>query len=392
MRALVASPERQTTLLIVVGTLLVPLQIWPPMPLPGMQLSDVAFLLAFVQFLVTRRESPPASVALAITAFAVGAAASALFGGSAVKLLGHFMLAAVGWMAACASPVGAFSLRRALVGAGAVAAVAAATGAAAFYAGFDTPLLNIYGDLVPGDYPRVRGTMVRAHMMASVVGTGLVLLWFERGLARPRWLRWMIFALGAVALLFSLSRTIAAVAVVVAGAELWRRRGPLWLWLFWGVGALATAAALWISIRYYVVLNPTEPWAVEVLPSDGTRFAIWRKAVVTLAQHPVLGVGPGIPVAEGWWAHNTWLNLWAGIGVTPMLAFAVLMITALVRGAAAHQLGVAAALAVFLIESTYIDVEDMRHVWLLLGIALSAGLAGSGRPLSPGVSTGAPGP
>jgi hypothetical protein len=41
-----------------------------------------------------------------------------------------------------------------------------------------------------------------------------------------------------------------------------------------------------------------------------------------------------------------------------------------------RSLGVACALIFALIESTYNDIEDMRHVWLLIGIALGAGWAG----------------
>jgi hypothetical protein len=88
--------ERQTTSLLVIGIILLPLQIWPVMPLPGMQLSDIFFALAFVQFLWARFEIPSAIASVPIAAFAAGAAVSTLFGGNPVKLLGHFELAALG--------------------------------------------------------------------------------------------------------------------------------------------------------------------------------------------------------------------------------------------------------------------------------------------------------
>ncbi len=369
--------ERQTTSLIVIGIILLPLQNWPVMPLPGMQLSDIVFAIAFAQFLIARREIPPAAVSIAIAAFAAGAAISAVFGGGFIKLLGHFELAAIGWMAVCASAHGARSLRRALVIASAVAAVSAVAGVVLFYAGFASPLLNIYGDLVADDYPRARGTMVGANMMASVVATGFLLLWFERELIPAIWARRLIFTIGSVALLFSFSRTIAAIAVVLAGAELLRRGGPRWLRLVWVAAALATAVALWVSIRYVVVLNPLAPWAVEVLDADGTRFAIWRDATATILDNPIFGIGPGTPVANGWSAHNTWINLWAGIGIAPLAAFAFLMSAALVAAIRFPLAGVACALIVSLIGSWYTDIEDMRHVWLLIGIALGVGWAGN---------------
>lgn len=371
MRLIPADAERQTALLIAAGAVLMPLQIWPPMPLRGMTVSDALFLLAFVQFVALRREVPAAHAAVAIAAFAAGAGVSALFGGSAVKLIGHVMLAAVGWMTACAAPGSARLLRRALVLAAGLAALTGVVGAALFYAGVETQLLNIYGDLEAGDYPRVRGTMIRANMMATVVATGLILLWCEPGLLRP-WPRWLVFGLGAVAMLFSFSRTLVPLALAVAGVELWRRRSAVWMRLAWVGAACLAAAAIWISIRYEVVLNPMEPWAVEVLADDGTRFAIWRDAVVTLAANPLVGIGPGVPVAEGWTAHNTWLNLWAGLGIVPMAAFAYLMLAGLARAVPARAVGVAVALAAALVGSVYTDIEDMRHVWLLIGLALAA--------------------
>lgn len=371
MRLMAANADRQTALLIAAGAALIPFQIWPPMPLAGMTVSDVLFALAFVQFSLARRAIPTAPAAVAIAAFAAGTAVSALFGGSAVKLLGHFMLAAVGWMTACAAPESARTVRRALVLAALVAALTGVVAAVLFYCGVKTPLLNIFGDLQPGHYPRVRGTMIRANMMATVVASGLILLWFERGLLPQPWLRWLVLGLGAVAMLFSFSRTIVPLVLAIAGVELWRRQGPRWLLLAWAGAACLSAAALWVSIRYQVVLNPMRPWAVDVLAVDGTRFAIWRDAVATLATHPLVGAGPGIPVAEGWTAHNTWLNLWAGLGVVPLVAFAYLIAAALARAVAARATGLAAALAVALVGSVYTDIEDMRHIWLLIGLALA---------------------
>lgn len=372
-----ARPERQTALLLAAGTVLLPLQIWPVMPLEGMRLCDLLFALAFAQFVVLRFAIPATGVAAAIAAFAAGAAMSAAFGGSPVKLLGHFMLAAIGWMAACDSPESARLLRRALVVAAAIAAATAAAGAAGYYAGIPSPLLSHYGDLMADAYPRVRGTVINANMTASVVATGVILLWFEPGLVPAARLRRLIYAIAAVALVFSFSRTIGALAIAVSGVALWRGEGRRWLRLAWLAAAGAYAAALWISIRYHVVLNPVQPWAVEVLASDGSRFAIWRNAVATLAEHPLLGVGPGIGVAEGRHAHNTWLNLWAGLGIVPLAAFAFLMAASVLAAIRSHWPGVACALAVALIDSLYTDIEDMRHIWLLIGIALSPRQPGS---------------
>ena len=163
------------------------------------------------------------------------------------------------------------------------------------------------------------------------------------------------------------------ICIVLIAAELWRRDSPKWARGAWVIAAAAYAVALWVSLRYHVVLNPMEPWAVDVLAADGDRFGRWRSAVTVVAENPLVGIGPGIPVAEGWSAHNTWLNLWAGLGIVPLAAFAFLMLASIRAAIGLRSLGVACALIFALIESTYNDIEDMRHVWLLIGIALSAG-------------------
>jgi hypothetical protein len=373
-------PERKTTVLLAIGIALLALQIWPLMPLPGMQLSDIIFTLAFAQFLWARFEIPPVAASAPIAAFAAGAAVSTLFGGSPVKLLGHFELAALGWMAACASPYCCGWLRRALVIAAALAALTAMAGLAVFFSGVagydaagrpDSPLLYIHGSLVSDNYPRPRGTLVTGAMLTSVVATGFALLWFERELVPGRWLRRLIYAVCLVALFFAFSRAIATLAIVLGTAELWRRDCPRWARGAGVVAAAVYATALWISLRYEIVLNPLEPWAVDVLTADGNRYGIWRVAVATLVDNPIVGIGPGMFVAESLSAHNTWLNLWAGLGIVPLAAFALLMLASVRAAIGSHAPGLACALIFALIESSYNDIEDMRHVWLLIGIALS---------------------
>ncbi len=163
--------ERHTIFVLAVGAILLPLQIWPVMPLPVMQLSGIFFALAFGLFLWARFEVPSVIASVPIAAFAAGARFSTLFGGSPVKLLGHFELAALGWMAVCVSPCGSWWLRRALVIAAALAALTAMAVLAVFFSGIagydaagrpESPLLYIHGSLVSDNYPRPRGTLVTA--------------------------------------------------------------------------------------------------------------------------------------------------------------------------------------------------------------------------------------
>lgn len=388
--------ERQTTTLLVIGTALLPLQIWPAMPLAGMQLSDLVFALAFARFLWPVPEAPAAVAAVPMAAFAAGAAVSACLGGSMVKLLGHFELAAIGWMAACALPHAARRLRQALVIAAALAALTALAGLAVFFSGNagydafgrpDNPLLYLHGALVTDDYPRAKGTLVTGAMLTSVVASGVALLWFERDLVPARWSRRLIFLGCAVALVFAFSRSIATLAVVLLAAGLCRRNRSTLARGAFLVVAVAYAAALWVSLRYHVVLDPLAPWTADVLGADGDRFGRWRLAVAAIAESPLVGAGPGSLVAAGWSAHNTWLNLWAVLGIVPLAAFAVLLLASIRSAVRSGAAGLASALIFALIESSYNDIEDMRHVWLLIGLALGIMADAPGRrapqPLGP---------
>jgi O-antigen ligase len=185
-------------------------------------------------------------------------------------------------------------------------------------------------------------------------------------------MRRFIYAVCVVALFFAFSRTIATFAIVVVGVELWHRESPRWARCAWMIAAVIFAGALSVSLRYHVVLNPVEPWMIDVLPIDGDRFGRWPLAVDSIVENPIFGIGPGVPVANGWSAHNTWMNLWAGLGIVPLAAFAFLMLRSIRAVIGLRLFGVACALIFALIESIYNDIEDMRTVWLLIGIALGA--------------------
>lgn len=362
--------------LLLMGAGLLPLQIVPPMPLPGMQLSDLFFALAFGCFLLSRPRWPPAALTVPLALFALGAVVSTAFGGSPVKLLGHLELAALALMAAALAQSSARALRLALVVGACLGALTVMAGVALFYAGIETMLLNHHGVLAGDSYPRGRGTMIRAQMMASVVLTGLMLLWFEPGLIGSRVWRIAACALILAAAFFAFSRTLPAALLLLAGALLWQRRGPRWAWAALALTALVYLALLWVSIRYQIVLNPLRPWEVEVIDPDwatvtipdGIRYSFWRDAVATIAQRPILGVGPGTGVPPGWTAHNTWLNVWGTLGIVPLIAFAWLAAAGLAGAWRAGQAGVAAVLGLLLFESLYTDIEDMRHYWLVLGL------------------------
>ncbi len=360
------------------------LQWFPAIPLEGAQLSDLCFALAALAFLASwpAREIGrlPRFDLYVLMLFVVGVAASAVVnGGSYLKLVGHAELAVVSVISAALAQDerSAGRIRLALVFAAGLAALLGLVGVVSYYAGRPTALLNHYGDLLPGDYPRTRGTCVGANMLASVLATGAVLLMAERDSARQARVRWLLLGVIGVALLFTFSRTLLAVLVGMV-AVLVAQRPTKAGWLALALGVALVAALIIVSARYEILLDPTRPWDAAISDAAATRWTHWGDALSTARAHPLFGVGPGrLATADGWSAHLTWLNLWALLGLAPLAAFAVLVVRGFLGWRAA--IGPAAALLVLVLDSFARDIEDMRHLWVLLGLLLVARSAATRR-------------
>jgi O-antigen ligase len=366
---LLTKPGGRAFALLVVATVLLPFQWWPPMPYGNMQLSDIIVLAAFIQFLFAKPKLPAVSSTLTLLVFTAGVSLSAYLHGGYIKLVGHMELVALCWMVCSTDTTGARELRRAIVVGSPIAAISAMAGVVLFYIGVQTELLNPYGGLLPGDYPRVRGLMFHANLLAPFLATGFLLLWYEPELLRKWGMRWMVLAIVAIALIFTFSRTIVALVIVFSGSELLRRRVTCGAYVLWGILAGGMLAGLFVSVVYDVRLDPLHWWEIQVINGDGIRWIIWQDALETIRISPLFGIGPGHPVANGWWAHNTWLNLWAGLGLLPLFTFAVLFLQSTIKALRLPLMGVTCALAVGLIDSFSVDIEDFRHVWLLMGLA-----------------------
>ncbi|MBT8495287.1 MAG: hypothetical protein KJO07_19730, partial [Deltaproteobacteria bacterium] len=144
------------------GIMLIPLQILPAMPVPGMIAGDLFLLLAGLATVAGMvGEGRPSSDGLGKIGLLGAATFAAWALGSAVvndglysKLIGHFELVGIALMVAVWAGAGSrderddgrhrnrLLIERALVAAGLVAAVTAVAAAVLFYLGVDTALLN----------------------------------------------------------------------------------------------------------------------------------------------------------------------------------------------------------------------------------------------------------
>jgi hypothetical protein len=367
---------------LVAGVALIALQTFPPLPIRGAQLSDAIAALGAAVVLATTLQLRGWSALVPSRAATVAGAGYALFaclafataGGSAMRLLGYVWLVGFGFAVSVAAQDAdvAQRLRRALIVAALIGAVTGLVGAVLFWAGKPTGLLNIAGDLVPGDYPRLRGTLSRANALAGLLATGLLLL----GDVPRKW-RAPVAVVLATALVFTFSRTWLALAAT--GAVWWLAITPKHTRMrdiaavLVVLGAIAVMLAVsWLEIR----VDPTRPFATTLGDGVGTRWIHLNDALSTISAHP-LGIGPGRAATyNGWDAHFTPINIAAVIGIPAAIAFVVLFALALVRSIRAARdgdvmfRGVAAALVLFGIDALARDIEDQRALWVLLGLAL----------------------
>jgi O-antigen ligase len=362
---------------------------------PRLQLSDVAFAVAALGFVVElargrlRLHWVPADAALA--AYVACAALSTLLSATPrpVKLLGLLLLATIYVLPRY---VPREVLARGWLGGAVFAGVVGLVGIVLFYAGWrvrpGNPFVAAYGSIPVGDYPRIVGFFGNPNMYCSYLACALAAVAWRR----PRG----SVAMAALLLMNALFTLSVAVGGIALGAAVWwRGRGRK---LLLAGASLAAAALLALTLVQLVPRGSGDvnvgPWDVRL--AEGGRIDIWRGALATAARHPVVGQGYGTLVGqatnpratvsmEKWGtaamtdtaptaveAHDVWLNVLGQTGVLGLAAFALFvgLVTRASRRDAALLAGVVAAL---LYHGLFAAIEDARHLWLLLGVAVQPG-------------------
>jgi len=267
-----------------------------------------------------------------------------------------------------------------------------------FYADRDAswlqPLLNHYGSLPPGDYPRVRVGFNYASMCANFMLVGvclLVALRAKSGLGQRTFLAalWLI-VIGTIP---TLTPGLAGLplALGLAGWWQWRASAPKRAHAALLAGLLPALGMLVVASRS--LLSP--------LDTPSGRWMVWSDALATVWTNPWRGIGLGqdvvgvsyLPPAGGqhWLtdAHNIWLNLAGQGGLIALLAFAGLCGWLCVGGLRAARAGsaVAAGAMLALVVAVFYDgltgsFEDARHVWVLMGLLAGTVIAWGARETS----------
>ena len=382
--------SRITLSLYLLALALLPWSWFPPFPWlhHHAQWSDLVFAAAAIAWIVEKvraRERPalrPTHLALGLYLLAAVLsflATATHWSYSANKLLGIGELCVLALITSdvARGPGVMPAIGRVIAITSLVTAAAGVAGIMLFYAGVETRLIGTYGDLVPSSgYARAQAGFNQPNLLASYcIFAGAVVSCRDARL--PVWLRRVTTAALWLAVLMTLSRGILAFALAAAIRAANTRVRRIAVSAFSAFCVLIFAA---LSI-WNLALDPSKPLSARMDVNDTSRWLALTSSLRTLVENPIFGSGPnthpgrylGIPFD----AHLTPLNIAATLGLPALMAFAFLC-TALWRGRRRPtDTAIWSGLAGLALDALAQDVEDFRHVWVMIGLA-AAYAAGSG--------------
>ena len=240
-----------------------------------------------------------------------------------------------------------------------------------FYAGVNTPLIGIYGELEPSPwYARVQGGTHNPNLLASFAIFAAAVVARRDG-ELPAWLRRITLAALWITVCLTFSRGILgfALAAIIRSARTPRRRV-----------AAAICAAGCVSMIVLLTLwkpsiNPTNPLDMRFESAPSSRYQAASSSLDTLRTHPLFGSGLGTSPGQyrglSFDSHCTPINIAATLGLPALVAFSA-MLTLLWRNRKRPtDVALWSGLAGLALDALAQDVEDFRHVWVLFGLVAS---------------------
>lgn len=252
-----------------------------------------------------------------------------------------------------------------------VTAAAAIAGLVLFYAGVNSPLIGIYGELEPSPwYARVQGGTYNPNLLASFAIFASAIVARRVG-ELPAWLRRVTVAALWITVCLTFSRGILgfALAAVIRGARTPRRRVSA------AVCAVGFLSIIILLTIWKPSINPSHPLDMRFESIASSRYQAASSSLETLVTHPLFGSGlgtsPGRYRDVPFDAHCTPINIAATLGIPALIAFSA-MVTLLWRSRKRPtDTALWSAFAGLALDSLAQDIEDFRHVWLLFGLAAS---------------------
>lgn len=243
-------------------------------------------------------------------------------------------------------------------------------------------------------FPRPSGPLLHPNMLGDLLVVSCLLAWGRWPSLGDRGRRW-VGAL-AVAMVVTLALSVSAAWLPAGIAAGWIARADRKA----GRGSRARSASLrlggtvlaGVTLAGLVVPLRLDLGFVEVATA-AVRPDIWAGAVEAVLTAPLLGVGASPYLAEVpdpllggtpvlWDAHNAYLSVLGQYGVVGA-ALAGLGVAWVVLGALARvprgrlRTALVVALVAVAVDAVFMASEDLRHVWMLLGLC---GLAGAMPP------------
>jgi hypothetical protein len=361
---------------------LLPWTWFPPFPWlhEHAQWGDVVFaiaaaLWALEQWLLGR--TPPLRRAHAAIAFyLIFAAFSSLTalidrGASPLKLLGITELCALAFITSdiASRPGMRRAIARVVAATSLVTAAAAITGLVLFYAGVDTPLRGIYGELVPSRwYARMQAGFYNPNLLASFcIFASAVISCRAANISTT--LRRVTLAALWLTVFLTFSRGILGfmLAAAVRSGRAGKRRKLVW-------ACAVVLFAVMVSMTFWrPVINPANPLDIRFEAAASSRYEAFTTSLQTVTAHPLSGSGPGTQPGSyngtPFDAHCTPLNIAATLGLPALIAFIALLAAVWRKRSLATNLALWGGLAGLGLDAMAQDVEDFRHLWVIIGLA-----------------------
>lgn len=265
-----------------------------------------------------------------------------------------------------------------------------------FYAiGLKSPDENLIlwkaGSLPVGNYPRARGFFLNGNMTGDYLAVSACFAVGLAALSERHRRRALGAALAiAAASVFTLSTALGGLAIAVAMfAWLLQKSAGRAGWL----KLLAPLAASFAALLLLVTAFSPKMADSKMVFEPSVRSMTWASSWGSFVAHPIFGNGLGVALADVRWTspsgvhehltdpHNAWLSIGGQMGLVGLCAFAALLAWLLrgLRGVAIAgdpariaRAALLGALFVPLYQAMSCSLEDMRHVWILIGLAAGA--------------------
>jgi hypothetical protein len=257
-----------------------------------------------------------------------------------------------------------------------------------------------YGAVPVGNYPRLKSTFVTASMFCNYLTVSLAMLFIaERAKIIGKALFSILYFLILICAVFTISSGIGGVALFIG----------VWYWTIYrdkqrlfarASLAFGITSAIFFCAMNCVALQPyaNAPYSISLPFSEtvlypSSRFLVWTEGLKTFAANFFVGNGLGRSSCEVLFqntdgsyslltdAHNIFINVAAQTGIFGLLAIAAIALYFLRQmrrpkitddfSSTAFSGLTLAFLSAFIFQGLTGSFEDMRHLWVLIGLLLS---------------------